>query len=287
MSVSCAKKFAAHEYPHSSILGYDPADTTNLEELYYMDKRGNVSLMPKSANAPSSRAAFNRGIGMPQMNTAKTRSVRNATAPNMQTPNYPSMAPRNRYRSSGSKAKIKNLPRRYPPLNNYPYPYKTSQTSNYSTSYASYQANDRAPQNSYQNNRNYQNNRSNYQRNFNPQLNDSRSNFPEITAEYNYNNNYGNNYNSNYQNNDQSDNQQAHQLDGNDKRHLGLIDGDYFKKGSRRNLSRNDSLGYNYKISGYRNNNNAIDNIDNNILDGMIRNDPLTAGFKLKSLPSF
>ena len=58
MSVSCAKKFAAHEYPHSSILGYNPADTTNLEELYYMDKKGNVSLMPKSANAPSSRAAL-------------------------------------------------------------------------------------------------------------------------------------------------------------------------------------------------------------------------------------
>lgn len=261
---SCTANYAAHQYPNQSLLGYNPADTTNIENLYHMDKRGNISKMPKNYNAPPATQKIDHfAPAMSSMPPRNQQMNMGYNPTNTRQPNSHIQPPQQArtYKTNYSHARMPNPShlqqnRRYPALNNYPYPYKTNQPARQAIKQP-------APQ------------KQNRYSNFNPQLNEPKDNFPEITNAYNpYQPRNNNNYRSNY-------------LSSKNKKHLGLIDGDYFKAGSNRAINYDKNLGYNYEISKYRQNNIVIDAVDNNILDGMIRNDSLTNGFKLKSLPSY
>lgn len=271
---SCTVRHTAHQYPHKSLLGYNPANTTNIQNLYHMDNRGNLSLMPNDPNAPPAE-----NMGLPPgynpnpipANIKKTqpyyphntRPKTNLTKPMIKQSNSLPSQPNkliqtpNTYRPKQAQPKQFNLPqRRYPPLNNYPYPYKTSKPKYGMPNYSK------------------QKPHKNYFKNLEPQINNKKNNFAEVTPTYRKTPPKTKaNVKSNY-------------LTNMKKQNLGLIDGNYFVPGSTNNLNSSNNLGYGYKINTYGKDNKVIDDIDNNILDNMIRNDPLNVRFKLESLPS-
>jgi len=70
------------------------------------------------------------------------------------------------------------------------------------------------------------------------------------------------------------------------RKRFGLLERDYFSPDYNDNLSVDNSLGYNYKLSPYRGNGNAtVNDINNNRLNDMINSDSLEYRYKRGTLP--
>ena len=279
LTISCAEQHKANQYPNSHILGYNPANPSNINDLSFLTTAG-PSLIPQSERMdaqlgnmnPAPNNAVNNNFKAPYAAApyGYQSSAPAPTQPIAQRPVKPQIPTAQSYNPYQAVNKapppVANniLPknRRYPPLNNYPYPYDTGQKiapirNTQPPAPEAVQNPSPARYNNYQS-----------------QLNNMQPKFPEVTQPYNQ-----------AQTPKLPTRNKSRFNFNNDNSSLKLIDKNYFSPKGAKYKAPDNSFGYNNKIQ-YNQNPDVINNLDNSLLDNKIKNDSLQNQFRQRSLPS-